>query len=160
MIMRSARSFWAVEKSKKADDFFKHPAILRVDDVMPYTLRKVRILNGSHTALICKAIPMGLKIVREAVRHPELGPWLKRLIFEEIVPTLEGRVDGPKEFAEKVLERFANPFQDHKLSQIAAYHEDKMKLRILPTRAEYLAKFGKTPPLLDEVIALSPAITH
>jgi tagaturonate reductase len=153
-------AFWAVEKSGRADDFFKHPAILRVDDVMPYTLRKVRILNGSHTAMICKAIPMGLQIVREVVQHPELGPWLKRLIFQEIVPTLEGRVDGPKEFAEKVLERFANPFQDHKLSQIAAYHEDKMKLRILPTRAEYLAKFGKAPPLLDEVIALSPAISR
>jgi hypothetical protein len=34
-----------------------------------------------------------------------------------------------------------------------------MKLRILPTRAEYLAKFGKAPPLLDEVIALSPKIS-
>lgn len=151
-------ALWAVEKSAQANDFFSHPAILRVDDVMPYTLRKVRILNGAHTAMICKAIPMGLKIVREVVQHPELGPWLKRLIFEEIVPTLAGRVAGPKEFAEQVLERFANPFQDHKLSQIAAYHQDKMKLRILPTRAEYLAKFGKAPPLLDEVIALSPAI--
>lgn len=151
-------AFWAIEKGKKADDFFTHPAILRVDDVMPYTLRKVRILNGSHTAMACKAIPMGLKIVREVVAHPELGPWLRRLIFEEIVPTLDGRVDGPRQFAEQVLERFANPFQDHKLAQIVAYHQDKMKLRILPTRAEYVAKFGKAPPLLDEVIALSAAI--
>ncbi|OAI55162.1 altronate dehydrogenase [Planctomycetaceae bacterium SCGC AG-212-F19] len=151
-------AFWAIEKSNKPDDFFTHPAILRVDDVMPYTLRKVRILNGSHTAMACKALPMGLKIVREVVAHPELGPWLRRLIFEEIVPTLEGRVDGPRQFAEQVLERFANPFQDHKLTQIVAYHQDKMKLRILPTRAEYFAKFGKAPPLLDEVIALSAQI--
>jgi tagaturonate reductase len=153
-------AFWAIEKSRSANDFFTHPAILRVDDVMPYTLRKVRILNGGHTALVCKVMGSGLKIqtVREAVKHPEVGPWLKRLIFEEIVPTLEGRVDGPRQFAEQVLERFANPFQEHKLTSIAAYHQDKMKLRILPTRAEYVAKFGKPPPLLDEVITLSAAV--
>jgi tagaturonate reductase len=153
-------AFWAVEKGRKPNDFFTHPAILRVDDVMPYTLRKVRILNGGHTALVCKVMGNKLPIatVREAVSHPEVGPWLRRLIFEEIVPTLEGRVDGPRPFAEQVLERFANPFQEHKLTSIAAYHQDKMKLRILPTRAEYLAKFGKAPALLDEVIALSAAV--
>jgi tagaturonate reductase len=151
-------AFWAVERSRRSNDFFTHPAILRVDDVMPYTLRKVRILNGAHTALVCKAMPMGIRIVRDAVQHPEVGPWLRRLIFEEIVPTLEGRVDGPRQFAEQVLERFANPFQEHALKSIAAYHHDKMKLRILPTRAEYEARFGKAPPLLDEVIALSAAI--
>jgi tagaturonate reductase len=148
-------AFWAVEKGRNSEDFFEHPAILRTDDVMPYTLRKVRILNGAHTAMVCKALPMGLKIVREVVQLPELGPWLRRLIFEEIVPTLEGRVDGPAAFAEQVLERFANPFQEHKLTSIAAYHQDKMKLRIIPTRDEYLQKFGKPPPLLDEVIQLS-----
>jgi tagaturonate reductase len=155
-------ALWAVEKSGKADDFFTHPSILRVDDVMPYTLRKVRILNGGHTAMVCKVMGSGLnvKIVRDVVAHPEAGPWLRRLIFDEIVPTLEGRVDGPRAFAEQVLERFANPFQDHKLSQIAAYHADKMKLRILPTRDEYFAKFGKAPPLLDEVIAMSAAVTQ
>src|SRR5262249_10193433 len=146
-------AFWAIERSKNFNDFFTHPAILRTDDVMPYTLRKVRILNGGHTALVCKVMGSGLKIqtVREAIQHPEVGPWLKQLIFEEIVPTLEGRVDGPRQFAEQVLERFANPFQEHKLTSIAAYHQDKMKLRILPTRAEYEQKFGKKPPLLDEV---------
>ena len=151
-------ALWAVEQSPRSDDFFTHPAILRVPDVMPYTLRKVRILNGAHTAMVCKALPLGLKIVREVVQHPELGPWLRRLIFDEIVPTLEGRVDGPREFAEQTLERFANPYQEHKLTSIVAYNQDKMKLRILPTREEYVAKFGKTPPLLDEVIALAAQI--
>jgi tagaturonate reductase len=151
-------AFWAVEHGRRSDDLFTHPAILRVPDVTPYTLRKVRILNGGHTALVCKAMPLGLQTVREAIRHPEVGPWLRRLLYEEVAPTLEGRVDGPKEFADATLERFANPYQEHKLTAIASYHADKMRLRILPTRAEYEQKFGKAPPLLDEVIALSPAV--
>src|SRR5208283_2390464 len=77
-------AFWAIERGSKADDFFEHPAILRVPDVLPYTLRKVRILNGAHTALVCKAMPLGLQTVRQAVQHPEVGPWLRRLLFEEI----------------------------------------------------------------------------
>jgi len=153
-------AFWAVEKSNRADDFFTHRAILRCDDVTPYTLRKVRILNGGHTAIVCKVRGDGLDVqtVRQAVTHPVVGPWLQRLIFEEIVPTLEGRVADPKTFAAQTLERFANPFQVHKLSSIAAYHADKMKLRIEPTRAEYVQLFGKAPPLLDEVIRLSAAV--
>jgi tagaturonate reductase len=151
-------AFWAVETSRRSDDLFTHPAILRVPDVTTYTLRKVRILNGGHTALVCKALPLGLQTVRQAIQHPEVGPWLRRLLFEEVVPTLEGRVDGPKEFADATLERFANPYQEHKLTAIASYHADKMRLRILPTRAEYEQKFGKAPPLLDEVIALSAAV--
>jgi tagaturonate reductase len=151
-------AFWAIEEGPWPDDFFAHPAILRVPDVMPYTLRKVRILNGGHTALVCKALPLGLQTVRQAVQHPEVGPWLRRLLYEEVVPTLEGRVEGPKEFADAVLERFANPFQEHKLTSIAQYHADKMRLRILPTRAEYEQQFDKVPPLLEEVISLSPAV--
>jgi tagaturonate reductase len=151
-------AFWAIERGSRPDDLFTHPAMLRVPDVMPYTLRKVRILNGGHTALVCKALPLGLQTVRQAIAHPEVGPWLRRLLFEEVVPTLEGRVEGVKEFAEATLERFANPFQEHKLTAIAQYHADKMRLRILSTRAEYEQKFGKVPPLLEEVIALSPAV--
>jgi tagaturonate reductase len=52
-----------------------------------------------------------------------------------------------------VLERFRNPFLEHKLSDIAAHHADKVQVRLVPTRDEYLAKFGQPPPLLDEVLA-------
>ena len=133
--------------------FFAHPAILRVDDVMPYTLRKVRILNGAHTALLVKARPRGFVTVREAMNDPAISDWLQRLLSEEIVPTLEGRVDDAKGFARQTLERFRNPFLEHKLSDIALHHEAKVKVRLLPTQAEFREKFGRNPPLLDEVLA-------
>jgi tagaturonate reductase len=121
-------------------------------DVLPYFLRKVRILNGAHTALLIEAAPRGFATVREAVLDPDLGAWLERLLFEEVVPVLEGRVEGPAEFARQTLERFRNPFIEHKLADIAVNHAAKVAVRLLPTRDEYRARFGRTPPLLEEVL--------
>ncbi len=90
--------------------------------------------------------------MRDAVLDAELGVWLERLLFEEIVPVLEGRVDGPAEFARQVLDRFRNPFFEHQLASIAAHHEAKVQVRLIPTLDEFKAKFGRTPPLLQEVL--------
>jgi tagaturonate reductase len=143
-------AFWAIET---AGDFeLKHPAIVTAPDITPYYLRKVRILNGLHSALVCKALPMGIETVREAVEHPEVGPWLQRLLDEEIVPVLEGRVEDPAAFGRTTLDRFRNPFLEHKLSAIALNHEAKMKVRLLPTYEEYRTKFGREPELLAALL--------
>jgi tagaturonate reductase len=147
-------ALWAIQNKPGADVFLRHPAVIWVDDVQPYFLRKVRILNGGHTALLIKARPRGFTTVREAVLDPELGAWLGRLLFDEVVPVLEGRVESPATFAREVLERFRNPFVEHKLADIAAHHADKVQVRLVPTRDEYRARFGRNPPLLDEVLAL------
>ena len=146
-------AFWALEENPKAASFIHHPAITRTPDVKPYFLRKVRILNAAHTALLIKAKKRGFVIVRDAVNDPELGAWLEKLLFEEIVPTLKDRVDQGELFARQTLERFRNPFLEHKFADIALHHESKMKIRLLPTRDEFQAQFGKAPPLLTEVIA-------
>jgi tagaturonate reductase len=151
-------ALWAVQNKPGADVFLRHPSVIWAEDVQPYFLRKVRILNGGHTALLIKARPRGFTTVREAVLDPELGAWLERLLFDEVVPVLEGRVESPATFAREVLERFRNPFLEHKLSDIAAHHADKVQVRLVPTRDEYRAKFGKKPPLLDEVLALDRAV--
>lgn len=151
-IMAEPFAFFALESHPKAATFASHPAITRTTDVLPYFLRKVRILNAAHTALLIRAMPPGFKIVRDAINDAELGPWLERLLFEEIVPTLGDRVDGGVQFAKDVLERFKNPFFEHLFADIFKAHPQKVKVRLEPTLAEYEAKFGKKPPLLSAVL--------
>jgi tagaturonate reductase len=146
-------ALWAIEAKEGPADLFRHPAVLSTPDVEPYFLRKVRILNAAHTAMLVKTRPRGLRTVLEAMNDPEVSAWLDRLLFEEIVPTLAGRVEDPEAFARLTLERFRNPFLEHKTSDIAVYHEDKVKIRLVPTRDEFVAKFGRQPPLLNEAIA-------
>ena len=152
VIVAEPFAFWALEDHPASQFKLKHPAITRTAEVQPYFLRKVRILNAAHTALLIRAVPRGFTIVRDAVNDPELGAWLQKLLAEEIVPTLEGRVDGAARFAEQTIERFKNPFLDHKFSDIALHHESKIQVRLVPTAAEFATKFGRMAPLLTSVI--------
>ncbi len=144
-------AFWALETVGAAP--FAHPAIVTAADISPYYLRKVRILNGAHTALVAYAMPRGFKTVREAVQDPGVGGWLRRVLAEEIVPVLDGRVDDPAGFAKITLERFMNPFLEHALSAIALNHASKVEVRLRPTLREYEVKFGRPAPLLSAALA-------
>ena len=145
-------AFWALEDRPGAAPFIEHPAVVRTRDVRPYALRKVRVLNGAHTALVCRAMPLGIRTVREAVDHAETGPWLRDLMLEEIVPALPDEVEDARSFAEDCIERFRNPFLDHRLESIAVEHETKVKLRLAPTFEAYVEKFQRKPPLLSALL--------
>jgi tagaturonate reductase len=146
-------ALWAIEVKDDSGDLLQHPAVRLTADHLPFFLRKVRILNAAHTALVGKAQAKGIRLVREAIADPAIEAWLRRLLFEEIVPTLDGRVEAPVAFAEETLERFRNPFLDHKISDILTYHDAKVKIRLIPTREEFRAKFGRGAVLLEQAIA-------
>jgi tagaturonate reductase len=151
-------AFWGIEvKEGGGGGIFPHPAMTPTTDVKPFFLRKVRILNAAHTALVPRALARGIATVREALLDREIVAWLEQLLFEEIIPTLDGRVDEPEEFARRTLERFRNPFLEHKIRDIALYHEAKVKIRLATTCEEYITRFGRRPRLLDEAIAGTPA---
>lgn len=145
-------ALWAIESPQSLDGFMTHPDIVQTQNVDPYSLRKVRILNGAHTALVIKALPMGIQTVREAVEHKDIHNWLKQLLFNELCPVVENQVEDAKKFASQVLDRFANPFLNHKLSDIALHHDTKVHVRLMPTYTEYTEKFGSEPPLLREIL--------
>lgn len=133
-------------------DLFEHPAITRTSDVASYSLRKVRILNGAHTALVCRAQPLGFDTVGQAVADASIREWLYRLLSDEILPAVDDRIAGGSAFVESTLERFANPYLQHRLADIALHHETKVATRLLPTYHEAIDTTGEPPPLLHEVV--------
>lgn len=143
---------WVVEE-RPGLDLFAHPAITRTDDVAEYALRKVRLLNGAHTALVCRALPLGLETVGAAVAHDDVRPWLRELLFEEILPVVRDRIVDGEGFAEATLERFANPYLAHRLHDIALHHETKVSTRLLPTYHEHIELTGTPPRRLGEILA-------
>jgi len=144
-------AFWALQTKPGAGPWLDHPAITRLADVRPYFLRKVRILNGAHTALVCAALDR-FDSVLDAMADTSTAAWLERLLFDEIVPTLEDRVEDAAGFARQTLERFRNPFLRHRLADIALHHEAKVAIRLRPTVDEYRAKFGRSPELLAKLL--------
>lgn len=115
------------------------------DELCKYRTRKVRILNGAHTSLVPYAMIRGFKTVKECVDDNELNSYLRACIFDEIIPTLDLPEAELRNYAENVLERFANPFIVHKLSSIALNSVSKFKVRVLPSILEYIKRFDKAP---------------
>jgi tagaturonate reductase len=114
-------------------------------DITPYRTRKVRILNGSHTAMTPLALLSGLETVEETVAHPEAGLFIRELIEKEILPTLEGDRKELKLYAEEVLNRFANPYIKHYVKSISLNSVSKFSARNLPSLLDYTKEEGKLP---------------
>jgi len=124
-----------------------------VKDLTPYRTRKVRILNGAHTALVPVAYLHGLRTVRESVDDTYAGDFIRKAIFEEIIPTLDLSKEELTQFANDVIERFQNPFIRHELSSIALNSVSKYKVRVLPSVREYQKRTGKLPERLVQSLA-------
>lgn len=149
LVMTEPYAYWGLETKRLP---MTHPSVHSVADVQPFFTRKVRILNGLHSALVTRALPQGFETVAQAMADPEILVWLERVANEEIVPTLKGRVEAPAEFAHECFLRFRNPFFKHRLDAIAKGHAIKLQHRIMPTVQEFTNRFGHTPPLLSEVL--------
>jgi tagaturonate reductase len=121
---------------------------LVVDDLTPYRTRKVRILNGAHTAMMPVSYLYGLDTVAEAIQHEVAGQFVKELIYDEIIPTLDLPNDELYSFADAVLDRFMNPFMQHFLLSISLNSMSKFKTRNLPSLIEYSNRKQELPKKL------------
>ena len=115
------------------------------DDVTPYRERKVRILNGAHTSTVLAAYLAGKSIVRECMQDDVISDYMRKIVYEEIIPTLTLEKSELSSFAESVFERFNNPFIDHALLSIALNSVSKFTARLLPSFKDYYKIYGKIP---------------
>ncbi|MDX5436206.1 MAG: tagaturonate reductase [Pontibacter sp.] len=148
---------WVIEAPAKVQAAFPTDKagldVKFVDDLTPYRTRKVRILNGAHTALVPVAYLQGLRTVREAVDDALAGQFIREAIFEEIIPTLDLPQEELEQFANDVIERFQNPFIRHELITIALNSVSKYKVRVLPSVLEYINRKGELPQRLLHALA-------
>ena len=154
LICAEPYALWAIERAGPGEPpMFQHPAIRLVDDLSPYFLRKVRVLNGLHTSMVARFLPMGFETVGDVMADPDASAWLTGLALDEIVPTLVNEAENVGEFALQTLERFRNPFQAHKLRDISLHQAEKVEVRLRPTFERYRELYGRPPRRLAEVLA-------
>ncbi len=124
-----------------------------VRDQSPYRTRKVRILNGAHTAMVPLAYLRGLRTVSETVNDPYMKGFLQEVLNKEIIPVLDLPPEELRQFSGDVMERFQNPFIRHELISIALNSISKFKVRVLPTILDYFAIKGTLPTHLVQAFA-------
>lgn len=131
-----------------------------VGNHVPYKQRKVRILNGAHTSMVLAAYLAGRNIVRECMEDEVIHGFMNRVVYEEIIPTLDLPREELEDFAAAVSERFNNPYIDHALLSIALNSTSKWKARVLPSLTEYVRRMGKLPVCLTFSFAAYIAFYH
>lgn len=154
---------WAIEGDAALAEripFAGLDGVIVTDDLAPYRERKVRILNGGHTATVPAALLCGLTTVTEAMEDAVVGPFVRRTILDEIVPSLDLDAGTAVSFAHDVLDRFANPFVRHDLLGITFQQTTKLGVRVVPSILGYAAKRGAAPPLLTAGVAAFLASTR
>ena len=102
------------------------------DEVAAFRSKKVRILNGCHTAMAMAGLQLGARTVDEAFADADLKAYLDALIDDEVLPTIPGVPAQLKEFAASILERFGNPSLHHRLADIGLNSVAKWQARNLP----------------------------
>lgn len=126
--------------------------VVFTDDLKPFRERKVRVLNGTHTAMALISYLCGVDIVADAMADPLLRKYIDRVCYEELAPAVPQPIDETREFVGEVMERFENPFLNHKLLDISLNSVSKWRARDLPTVRESLAS-GKDVPVLKFSLA-------
>jgi tagaturonate reductase len=119
--------------------------IIVTDDLEMYRTRKVRILNGAHTAMIPYAMLEGIETVKDCMEDENMFAFVNKCVFEEIIPTLDLPESELVDYANNVFERFNNPFIKHLCSSISLNSVSKFKVRVLPSLLEYINRKGEMP---------------
>ncbi|WP_066959330.1 mannitol dehydrogenase family protein [Microbulbifer sp. Q7] len=124
-----------------------------VDDVAPYERMKLRLLNGSHSALAFIGALAGYTCIYEAAADPQIRQFVMALMRREILPTLETLPDIDFErYCSTLLNRFSNPEVPYTCQQVASDSSQKLPQRILEPLVERLRR-GEQSPLLTGVMA-------
>jgi tagaturonate reductase len=120
-----------------------------VDDLKVTERLKLFLLNLAHTCMADRWKAEGRRAdetVRELVADPAIRDWLDALYDEELLPVFAAAaiVEAP-DYRRSVIDRFRNPFLDHRLSDIIMNHADKKERRV----GGFIAWAGDVAPGMD-----------
>ena len=153
MIMAEPFGLWAIESTNQrvidALGFCDEEKGCRiVPSIQKFKELKLRMLNASHTFSCGVSMLAGMEFVKDSMNNEAIQSFISQLALEEIAAAITGDEISPAEataFGKAVLDRFSNPFLEHKWVSISAQFTLKMKIRCLPLIIATQEKTGLLP---------------
>ena len=161
MIISEIYRLWAIESasshSKRILSFSgADKRVVISPNISKFRELKLRLLNGAHTFTCGLAVWAGFTFVKQAMENNGFSAFITRLLHDELVPAV-GSPDIPVEdalaFADDVLDRFRNPFLQHRWLSICLQYSSKMKTRNVQNIRRYYEKTKSAPPLMAAGLA-------
>jgi mannitol 2-dehydrogenase len=136
---------WVVQ-----DDFtagrpaYEHAGVQLVDQVEPYELMKLRLLNAGHQAMCYFAYLAGYRLAHQAAQDPAFRAFLLGYMETEAAPTLPP-VPGTDlgRYQRTLIERFANPHIADTIARLCENGSDRIPKFLLPVIRHQLATGGQ-----------------
>ena len=153
LIMAEVYRLWAIESSsekvKSVLSFSKvDQGVAIAPDITKFRELKLRLLNGTHTLSCALAILAGYVTVKETMEDKDITGYMHRLMTDDIIPAITASYitkEEASQFALQVLDRFRNPFIEHKWLSISVQYSSKMKMRNLPVLMEFYERYQSVP---------------
>jgi fructuronate reductase len=124
-----------------------------VGDVAPFEAMKLRLLNGSHSALAYLGYLAGHEFIYQVAAQPDFVALTQRLMRDEVAPTLHlPPGTDVAAYQRDLMARFSNPALPHRTQQIAMDGSQKLPQRLLATVRDNLAA-GRSIDLLTLAVA-------
>lgn len=148
-------SQWVIEdRFAGARPRWEDAGALVTADVRPYETMKLRLLNGSHSAIAYAGQLRGRPTVSDAMADPLIAQFIDGLMTQDLLAT----VDAPsgydaRGYCATLVRRFCNPTLAHRTEQIAMDGTQKVPLRWIPALAES-ARQGAERRYLERAFAM------
>ncbi|GAB3729863.1 tagaturonate reductase [Hymenobacter agri] len=151
LTMTEAYALWAIEGGEHVREVLSfHTAASGVvirPDITLFRELKLRLLNGTHTLSYALAHLMGCTTVRESLENEHLARFIHNLMLADLLPGIPVSVDEKigQRFGMQVLDRFRNPYLEHRWLAIAMQGSAKMAMRNVPTLLHYYQQHQAVP---------------
>lgn len=108
--------------------------VIVTDDIDPYELTKLRLLNAGHSCLAYLAALDGFGRVDVAMADPGLRNFVTRLLHDEAKPTLPAAAGiDLDDYIASLIERFSNPGVGDQIERLCLDGSAKFPKFLLPT---------------------------
>ncbi len=151
LTMAEAYALWAIEGGERVRAVLSFagaaPGVVIRPDITLFRELKLRLLNGAHTLSYGLAHLLGCATVREAMEHELMARFIHNLMLADLLPGIPFSVEEKvgQRFGLQVLDRFRNPYLEHRWLSIAMQGTAKMQLRNVPTLLHVYQQFQAVP---------------
>jgi tagaturonate reductase len=151
LLMTEVYRLWAIEGNKEIADVLSFAkadkGVVIAEDINLFRELKLRLLNGTHTLSCGVAFLLGLQTVKDAMDDEQMQHYISSLMGNEIASAIPYKttVEQTTEFSANCLDRFRNPFIEHKWLSITAQYSSKLKMRVVPVLLQHYAEHKEVP---------------
>lgn len=151
LTMSESYCLWAIEGDARVKEILSFEqvdkGVIIQPDINQFRELKLRLLNGTHTLSCGLAYLAGFNTVREAMDDEVLAAYIHNLMLADILPGIPYAVDEKigQRFGLQVLDRFRNPYVEHRWLSITLNYTMKMQMRNVATLLHSYQRLGAVP---------------